>query len=1119
MAANQIYWQKADWQKLENYVANRAAYIVKHPEKLVIDHTYFEDIRKITWLLEHIHAGRYNASVYAWDQVTFPSIQFPNVVEYYAGEWTVTTQVNVHGVDRWLYWKNKRDLWNSDINNSLDPPFMGPPIDIHPSENVWILSNAEWELAPSPNYYYDWSEVFAGKAHINLGVLKDSDGFEVQRNIMSVPPAAFYPGQTDAKEHLRPIIYTDTEQKGFQYKAKVPFDAEIITVPEQLGARLAIWSRMKYRKFGVTEVIERRDAFGLKYHGGFDGNQYCNYGGWEYNTHRTGKYFAYEQGLNVEWSFNPKVNRALQNKVEVVLSSDQFRLPADETFKENFGVFYDCAGQEDQNNHWDEYPGVNNELWGENESGFELFLKKSGSYDWYFDTAYKYIPFNIAEEAMWVVKSDTYEPSQPAMSTVQSQWDLNHQGNWRRTYKNSLGRPSAFMRSFEMGTPANRRDAWSPDTPPTYSRGDYDNAAFWFGSRTNAMPTLEQFDDVFYSITKTSNYSFTINGDLTDLLQAGWMIHLCTERDNTIDNVLPAYALSVVYDINSDTTKIVCSEMVGNYTKAGWNRQISLRHDGIGAEWQLAGDEMTYTISYYPTGELLLEVKNLLNLAIYHAVNLTFESRHFNAGTSYDLFTEAALDECSQLSSDRMQTILSAYTDDDIENENSSGDSESDETYSERWYWVWYTPYFDTGWYKINAENFGEQGICVTEQYNDFSTYNRQIQGFAVKFTWEEQFSELPQIVNIRVRVAEESINWDHYIGVGQAGDYPGLDEAPFDFILPQTVKLGGITLENWLTETDEESERRSRYTTMPMAIDNEWHTSFPDDHDMSVSYVDPYEEFEQLPFNYEMVIGEGSIPLKITTEESTPTAFVTLDWESTLASVWERCFANHIDAPRVLAADDKPPHPSPPVFHTSPQAYFVFKPAVDDNPEYFELRVSGASCLCEDHEGSDPVKYKILCRENPGLDSDWSESRDVDLFIKEIAIPTYTPTGTTSNPSGSITRITCPGNHVIGDMIKITGTDHNNGRHLIVNVGSGYFEINKGWYLVETFGVAARVANITRIYDMTDWENDAVSDYTFALQAKDSAADVQGTQDNLTKIGRYESVATPTQWPPDIYP
>src|SRR3990167_434821 len=183
MANNQIYWQQADWDLLKAYIYDRT----KYPAGFAVDHKFFEDVRKILWLLEHIHAGNYDDSALEWNPESLPVLSPPNAVYKHTGVWEVTTQVNVHGVNRWVRWLNIRDFYKSEFYSGA-PPFMGPPTNIHPEKNVWVLSNANWEFAPSPNYYYDWD--YNSRAVARWAA---SDGDYLQ----TAAPAAYYPRQTD----------------------------------------------------------------------------------------------------------------------------------------------------------------------------------------------------------------------------------------------------------------------------------------------------------------------------------------------------------------------------------------------------------------------------------------------------------------------------------------------------------------------------------------------------------------------------------------------------------------------------------------------------------------------------------------------------------------------------------------------------------------------------------------------------------------------------------------------------------------------------------------------------------------------------------------------------------
>ena len=187
-------------------------------------------------------------------------------------------------------------------------------------------------------------------------------------------PALYYPAQTDPKEQTVPLIYNDTQQKDFDFGAKVAFDHECITVASALGAVFDVWDRW------IWDEISETAKQGKLINGGkleWTGNQYAHT-----------MFSPQDNSISIltetsGWSYNPKICGALQPKIEIILSCGGFRLPADSTYIANFRTFYGVsAGQEDKSDAWDDYPPVNDDKWGENESGFELFLKKRGYYDW-----------------------------------------------------------------------------------------------------------------------------------------------------------------------------------------------------------------------------------------------------------------------------------------------------------------------------------------------------------------------------------------------------------------------------------------------------------------------------------------------------------------------------------------------------------------------------------------------------------------------------------------------------------------------------------------------------------------------------------------------------------------
>jgi hypothetical protein len=406
-------------------------------------------------------------------------------------------------------------------------------------DSCWITSNSYWELTDSPNEYHTCDVNSPFNRRYSLIVVQGDPEFIgseiVIESDISNKPYVYLPPQFDPKGYYKQLIYIGSEKQAFQHREKVKFESKLITNPERLGAVFDDLDRMGfYQVWYATGTrpphIKRHDTYGILgaldgqfHHQDCPGNQYINFGGhWYDNT--TG------DPEDNEWTANPKLRYdlendsypGLQNYLEVVLCSSVFSWPMDYLYMTNAGITSD-----------DEiYPGVNDEAWGENENGFELYLKKraasgGGGHDWYFDMEHPWIPSTIVEyaygQAMFpYVGSDS---SWISPEILLEKWDCYPVGTYRRTWMHTLGRKTPWIRSYEMGTPAHRKDAWNPQFSftyeghsygytPTYgnrgsgvvssnqcSRLDYDSSSKWMGARTNQMPLVTDFDNTYRAIT------------------------------------------------------------------------------------------------------------------------------------------------------------------------------------------------------------------------------------------------------------------------------------------------------------------------------------------------------------------------------------------------------------------------------------------------------------------------------------------------------------------------------------------------------------------------------------------------------------------------------------------
>ena len=102
---------------------------------------------------------------------------------------------------------------------------------------------------------------------------------------------------------------------------------------------------------------------------------------------------------------HPSAQGSYQNMILwlVSLFEERIMLEVDSLYKYNFIQRLNCIngttfGVGDYNTADSRFPAVarlNDPCWGCNGSGFELLLKKIGSYDWWFDTTTPYTPVDV----------------------------------------------------------------------------------------------------------------------------------------------------------------------------------------------------------------------------------------------------------------------------------------------------------------------------------------------------------------------------------------------------------------------------------------------------------------------------------------------------------------------------------------------------------------------------------------------------------------------------------------------------------------------------------------------------------------------------------------------------
>lgn len=1164
--------------------------------------------------------------------------------------------------------ENAPDFWEEQTNLAIEWESYG---------TGWQLQDAlqNWQLVPdSGNYLHDYSKNFPGK-EIYYDIVVDN-GYTIE-DLCECETHLFFPKQVDPAEQFEHIIRAYKEQaltnlsgqrdilwcKNNKYK--VPFNTLHITDPANLGPCYDVRTRIGWRQqeeypyqISIVDVdgngVLGSELDGFNHFKSFPGNQYCNFGG--------AVKFNSPAGFG-NWSENPKITGSLQNHIEVILSDSRFRLPVNSTYRANWrranfsdvpaepsidGIYYSgtyptgslvrCTGtdpdtfesvSDDEIPSWDDYPHVNDELWGENEAGIELFLKVHGSYDWYFDMEHRYTPTNMLKNALRD-SVDPYIPGNaPSESALWDQWDLiPGGGTLRRGFRYTCGRYNPFMVAGSGSDPTWRKEAWNPNFSSPYGYpmnryGNYDMACKWFGARTNSIPAINKFDDQFMDITplliqgiqwranqpykkglvvhdsgisyytkqditnltdppasnnqyeKIPIYTFTTPGNretnatATENVKVGWMLHLCSSTSSQIsydpNDMKSPYILHVKYVESENKTYITVSDTInkgtvdnGDYfTKAGWNRDICIRHDGCSATWSY--DEtrtITYKIHYQCQPELLLDLKDLLDFAIYKDVSLSREVVGIHSEASYE---SREYDKSISIALALVNKWISLYN-----NNFSAGQMLN--------YWsdgsilingqypddldAWVLGYITVGGYASPGTSIS------TVTY--FLHADTHYYAFFVRYTWPETLKNAPKTILQKVSVTEIE---QSPLATTCPNNEPNVE--PYGpFIFPQSCTLGGLTLNNRIVPYQEVGPERLKiyYNYVALSTSGNWYKCMP-------SNLFPYVKHVGTGgINGPHTVVNGHAHMNMALVSADEKIIMILDWEDVPEGFFTENFF-HSDAPRVLQLDDKPPRPNPPVHHYDPFAklkyilpydllteaqqedikewyynYIVGKEyqqgdkvfmwingkrhlftaknyiaestiAPINDPDnwtwaepWVELHLYGESCLCKDYEASDPVKYRLICAENSNYNTEYTAIRQKDITLKTINLQFEEISSSTSNPSGEIARIPVSNSYDIGDKIEILGTVYYDGVYDVYDAGSGYIDIEKDFYFPETFS-SAKIINRTKTYQESDWNNEEFKNYTFAFQAKDSANDCQGVPDNETEVGTYEQITEPDDY------
>ncbi|MFA5385717.1 MAG: hypothetical protein WC364_13870 [Eubacteriales bacterium] len=1140
----------------------------------------------------------YNSEEERWESKIHPDTWIQDNPSGYA----------VDSVVSYFYaWKAKRQV----VDLHTPPP--DNPDDWEADIN-WMYQNTYWCMTDNPNIFHSIDKAIPRRRIHSLVIVREAE-IVLQLKI-DKHPSLFYPPQVDPKVQYYPLIYIGSQMEAFQFREKVAFEQFKITNPAGLGPVFDWIDRMGYRDRQSTHPTApyemlRRDGQGVlaQFNGdkGTDdcpGNQYINIGEeWYHNT-----VGVVNESNPYEWTANPKIEYdfendsfpGLQNYAEMILCKNVFTYPADSTYLANLNP----PDPDDITP-----PDVNSEYWGCNESGFELYLKKKGEHDWFFDMAHPYVPSSAIENAV-------AQSVAPYTSTVAvflegnpqpliEGWKLEPLGTWRRTWMNTLGRLCPWIRSFEMGTPPNLHETWTPsfhillgydgETPiyydypcqpnissycvgSDYNSGiNYDGDSKWFGARTDTMPLVTHFDNICKAITavpldaiawvsggtylagafcsddgsiwfakqnitnettaphsntiewvEVTNYTFSIDGDVTDpeaesgeFLKEGWQIHLAPGTASAIDLCSAEYVLAIHYDEVSEKTIIMMSAEIPS--PAGyihWNRQVCQRHDGISATWEIDNDSgaLTYTINYYPTVDLMLELMDVQEMVQYRTISTTWERKDFTLQVKGDVHGWDNKNIDMTIVKDFViakLTTLAAFDGNSIETNldiDEYGEPEGWGSYDDGG-WTVYNYYLaQGGWGQSYSFDFLLSPVLwaisgneyESEYYQDFFTnVTVGIEAFALKAEWPEKLKELPKAISVKATIYKchpYAFTWESMTRYNDI----------YYFIQKSKVAnaevLGRIYTEYVVPVLNPDDPIK---TTIPLAANGMWFVSIP----YRAKYWESYTIDGNADPQEKAVTGYG--PIQLTIDIENLCAIIPINSDDAKESLWSRDMTGHIDCPP-FDLDLRPPAPNPPQWQYKPQGKFVFIDSQTSSPK-FEIYVTAEMSEAEDLEGSD-VWYKMFCITNSAYDTSWTTGRVHEVKVGEINLLVENITGKDFQLSGyhSLAIDDMTGDYVAGDKVifdtgrykDIATVASYSGGTLTITFTGLNTSMGLPEELIFTSGVIYNASAVCR--DADEWaELDAAALY-FGFKTKDTAYPTPNES-------YYSSIEQPL--PPDKYP
>jgi hypothetical protein len=1116
-----------------------------------------EDIRRYIWLLWFKHTGFVKTDwtysyTRVWGTGYNPVMGNPKRIVWKRG--TMKFAWRGH------WWYNRVDFTAAMCAS----PGYQPPDDIHPKPGEWIFSNSYWHIAPDDTLYHEYDLNSPYRIYFYHGGSTSNE---------EMPEEGWYnsyellPRQTDPFEQFIPIVPQDTKKTIWQVKSKVPFDASIITNDKVIGAIYSADSMTFYWNSSHTKFsIVRAEPFtGHR----MSGTQYTNgaripigsaYGFTETGSDNGSRNCCYKTGA------------CYQAMVESVCDNGG-ELPVDATYLANWMAVNPKGEGETQQAYDERKPGyapVGDILWGCNASGFELFCKLRGKYDWYFDTQNPFITNAQAQFRFvcdtFICNNDVADSNAPGgyrAPTSYQEFPLPS-GTWRWGFHNTMGRIRGMLiRPIEMGTPS-RGNYTHRNTRPVINNNPHiqdDGLAGWdscwlgkptavnhpAGTWQENMPELSEFFETIADVKKLEQVHKTgrsakvsIEGNYIDKIKYANVVIAA----NSTSDYIECYVMKPpIYD--GGYTVLELDKDIKSYAKICHDSRVSSRHDPVSVQYELVEDPQGSSSWMDIWSQITNSDEDILDIIGDYAENKRFS---WIAKPQYKLRAELL---------NEMHELLHGITYEFIGVSLSGGNVQVQVAHECQM--------------SSSAGLTYDWGIALglVPPVNDWFSYSNT-QKF--HFNYTDANGRVHYLESRVMTAGIMSIPDLVYTGSGGMSYYDAGDPiwgkasnssvsyhaAAYRAIGDPRLLLGKSAIVKFTCEDYVEHP----YTYGPYIDQSAG--------GLSSRHYDNYPipttvrtVLASLPINGEcLVLRPGTMSIGplvqvypnmqyYTGGIEAPLVYsgpillvkngnsgIIICYDFTLAPdwVWDRETIGCLEPRKALVNDTKPPWPNPVNHYKNPKAYFKYIPEVqmkdeagnlvfNENgtpkmlPEKWELRIRTESVLLEDKEGSNPV-YCQFANEDETFISDWMANRIVDQMYVEFTTAMVETQDAVIVPTGSIvsgstnTKVWCEHNDLfrVGDIIKFEKVYNMRYTYNILETGKGYIIIQTTKYedLLIIEGSRVMLASEEPGYDLLNYRLENFYQMKIKIRAKDNNSPIQ----NVGMWSELVPMTDPERWP-----